>query len=302
MRGLAALGMAAALLFGGAMTSEAPPRLMDWPDLTGRPMPPATKRIAYGDRPSQVAELWLPDGAGPHPVVLMVHGGCWQSKIATLTLMSWAAEDLRRRGIAVWNIEYRGVDEVGGGYPGTFLDAAAAADALRSVAATYGLDTTRIVAFGHSAGGHLAMWLAARRRLRTTSPLWSIDPLPIHAVVSSGGLPDLAADKAAKGEAACGPAVIDRLTGPPTLSRPDVFSDTSPAARLPIGIRQEIVNGALDRVAPPWLGRAYAEKARAAGDGATLTVIDAAGHVELISPGTNAWAREVGIIEQLLRR
>jgi acetyl esterase/lipase len=273
---------------------------MNWPDLLGRPPLLATRHIAYGDKRAQFAELWLPDGPGPHPVVLMVHGGCWQSKIAGLSIMNWAAEDLRRRGIAVWNIEYRGVDEPGGGYPGTFADAAGAADALRSQAHVHGLDTGRIVAFGHSAGGHLAMWLAARPRLPRSSPLWSGDPLPIHAVVSAGGLPDLAADRAAT-DAACGPAVIDRLTGAPTPARPDVYADTSPAARLPIGVRQEIVNGALDTVAPPWLGRDYARKARAAGDGATLTVIDAAGHVELIAPGAEAWRREVAIIEHLLR-
>ena len=76
--------------------------------------------------------------------------------------MNWIADDLRRRGIAVWNIDYRGVDRPGGGYPGTFLDAAAAADALRDHAARYNLDLSRVVAIGHSAGGHLALWLAAR--------------------------------------------------------------------------------------------------------------------------------------------
>ncbi|MHB8530568.1 MAG: alpha/beta hydrolase family protein, partial [Caulobacteraceae bacterium] len=239
-------------------------------------------------------------GPGPHPVVLMVHGGCWQSKIARASIMNWAAEDLRRRGIAVWNIEYRGIDEVGGGYPGTFADVAAAAEALRAAAPTYGLDLAKVVAFGHSAGGHLAMWLAARSRLPAWSPLASPHPLPIAAVVSSGGLPDLKADRAA-GEAACGAEAVDRLVGAASPGRKDVWADTSPAERLPIGTVQEIINGERDPIAPPWLGRAWTDKARAAGDPARLTVIEAAGHVELIAPGTAAWTAEAEIVERLIR-
>jgi len=92
----------------------------------------------------------------------MVHGGCWQTEIADRRIMNWIADDLRRRGIAVWNIDYRGIDRAGGGYPGTFADAATAADALRQHSARHRLDIGRLVAVGHSAGGHLALWLAAR--------------------------------------------------------------------------------------------------------------------------------------------
>jgi acetyl esterase/lipase len=144
--------------------------LMTWPDLLERPRPEPTATIAYGEDSLQVADLWLPEGGGLHPVVLMVHGGCWQTEIADRRIMNWIADDLRRRGIAVWNIEYRGVDRPGGGYPGTFVDAAQAADAIRVHAARHRLDLSRLVAVGHSAGGHLALWLAARpaalRRMR----------------------------------------------------------------------------------------------------------------------------------------
>jgi pimeloyl-ACP methyl ester carboxylesterase len=140
----------------------ATPALMTWPDLLERPRPEPNETIGYGTDALQVADLWLPAGHGPHPTVLMVHGGCWQTEIADRRIMNWIAEDLRKRGIAVWNIDYRGVDREGGGYPGTFLDAAAAADALRDAAPRYNLDIDQIVAVGHSAGGHLALWLAAR--------------------------------------------------------------------------------------------------------------------------------------------
>jgi len=114
-----------------------------------------------------------------------------------------------------------------------------------------------------------------------------------------GRLPDLKADKAASG-AACGPEVIDRLTGAATAGRPDVWADTSPAERLPLGVSQFIVHGEKDQVAPPWLGRAYARRVRAAGDPVRMTVVAASGHVELIAPGSAAWAREAAIVAGLL--
>jgi acetyl esterase/lipase len=135
---------------------------MKWPDLLQRQRPEPDETIRYGDAATQLVDLWLPKGNGPHPTVLMVHGGCWQTEIADRRIMNWIADDLRKRGIAVWNIDYRGVDRAGGGYPGTFEDVAAAADALPRHARQYRLDLSRLVAVGHSAGGHLALWLAGR--------------------------------------------------------------------------------------------------------------------------------------------
>ena len=150
--------------------------LMNWPDLTNRPLPTPTRRIAFGSGANDFAELWLPIAAGPHPVVLLVHGGCWQKRSADLSIMNYIAEELRRRGIAVWNIEYRGVDEAGGGYPGTFVDVGRAADALRDVGRREHLALDRVIAVGHSAGGHLVAWLAARPRIAKMSPLFRADP------------------------------------------------------------------------------------------------------------------------------
>ena len=90
-------------------------RLMTWPDLLERPRPAPSATIRYGDHALQIVDLWLPEGPGPHPVALMVHGGCWQTEIADRRIMNWIADDLRQRGIAVWNIDYRGVDRPGGG-------------------------------------------------------------------------------------------------------------------------------------------------------------------------------------------
>jgi len=279
------------------LTAMADPQLLSWPDLTGRPRPAPDATIAYGPASEQKVDLWLPAGAGPHRTVLMVHGGCWQTAIADRSLMNWAAADLRARGFAVWNIDYRGVDRPGGGYPGTFADAAAAADALRGAAQQYRLDISHVVAVGHSAGGHLALWLAGRSRLPPGSALASADPLRIAAVVSLGGLPDLEA-VAASPDNGCGTEVVGRLTGTPAPVRSDRFADTSPARLLPLGVPQMLINGRQDRIIPERLGHDYLAKARAAGDAATLTLVDRTGHVELIAPESAAWAQAVAAIEQ----
>ena len=290
----------AALTLLAASASVAAQPLMTWPDLLRNPAPHATRKIAYGDAANQFVELWLPDGPGPHPTVLMIHGGCWQAKIADLHIMSYIAEDLRRRGVAVWNIEYRGVDQPGGGYPGTFQDVATAADALRGAAPTYNLDLHRIVAVGHSAGGHLILWLAARGKLPASSPLYAKDPLPIAATVSQGGLPDLQADRAMT-DAGCGQAPVDRMTGAAQGRSGDVYADTSPAELLPLGISQLMIQGELDPVSPPFVGAGFQTKARAKGEKVRVIVIPGAGHAELIAPTTKAWAREVVEIQALLR-
>jgi acetyl esterase/lipase len=271
-----------------------PPRpdgLMIWPDLLARARPSPSTTISYGAGALQVVDLFLPQGDGPHPVVLMVHGGCWQTEIADRRIMSWIADDLTRYGIAVWNIDYRGVDRSGGGYPGTFQDAAAAADALRAHAARYHLDLSRVVAVGHSAGGHLALWLAGRPRLPEGSPLRSGDPLPIREVISLGGLPDL--EEAARTPNGCGNEVVGRLTG-------GHYADTSVPRLAPLGLPQVLINGRQDRIIPIAYAEGYAAPMRAAGDNVRVRLIDRTGHVELIAPETAAWAAAVEEIQRAL--
>ena len=280
--------------------TEAPVKIMGWGDLLSRKKPVPTHEISIGEGTSDKIDLWVPDGNGPFSVVLMVHGGCWQKEIADRTLMNYAAEDLRQRGLAVWNIEYRGVDEVGGGYPGTFLDTAAAADAIRNYADEYNLDTEKLAAFGHSAGGHLSVWLAARHKLLKTSPLYQQDPLKIPAVVNSGGLADLeySVPHTLK---SCLADVQEKLTGTASADRPNVYSDTSPVELLPIGAIVTSVNGAEDGIAPSLLGEGITKKLIAAGDTANFIKIENSGHVELIAPGTDAFEIQAQILEKLLK-
>ncbi|MBS0478029.1 MAG: alpha/beta hydrolase, partial [Proteobacteria bacterium] len=198
------------------------------------------------------------------------------------SLMDWAADDLRKNGYAVWNIDYRGVDRLGGGYPGTFYDVAAAADLLRVKAAEYRLDLSRVVAIGHSAGGHLALWLAARPKLPTNSPLHAPSPMPIAHVISLGGLPDLEAT-AASPDNGCGVDVVGQLVG---AGRADPYADTSVPRLLPLGVPQDLVNGREDAIIPYRLATDYIVKTS---DEATLHTVACTGHVELIAPGSAAW-------------
>jgi acetyl esterase/lipase len=297
---LAPLAAAAAIALAGCMATEppAPPppaaELMKWPDLLERPRPEPDSTIAYGADQMQKVDLWLPAGKGPHPTVLMIHGGCWQTEIADRRIMNWIADDLRKRGIAVWNIDYRGVDRAGGGYPGTFLDAAAAADSLAANAERYRLDLSRLVAVGHSAGGHLALWLAGRPRLPADSPLRTGTPIRIAKVVSLGGLPDL--EEAARPPGSgCGTEVIARISG-------GRYAETSVPRLAPLGVRQVLINGREDKIIPPAYAEGYAGPMRAAGDKVTVRMIGRTGHVELIAPETAAWAAAVEEIEAGLGR
>ena len=262
------------------------PTYLTWPDLVSRPRPKPDATITYGPDPYQKVDLWRPAGRGPHRVVVMVHGGCWETAIADRTLMDWIADDLRRDGIAVWNIDYRGVDRPGGGYPGTFADAGKAADQLLAHHADHNLDTRRIIAIGHSAGGHLALWLAARARLPADSALRTPAPLPIAHVVCLGGLPDLEAT-AASPDNGCGTAVVPRLVG---TDRADPYVDTSIPRLLPLGVPHDLVNGREDRIIPYRFATDYLARATAAGDSVTLHTVPETGHVELVAPETPAWA------------
>ena len=273
---------------------------LTWADLVKRPRPKPDATIAYGPDQMQKVDLWRPAGKGPFPVVLMVHGGCWTTGIADRSLMDWIAADLRADGIAVWNIDYRGVDRAGGGYPGTFQDTAAAADLLATEAATYALDTRHVVAVGHSAGGHLALWLAGRRNIAPGSILYGAHPIRLHHVVILGGLPDLEAT-ATSPDNGCGTDVVAKLVGPPTPTHRDVYADTSVPRLLPLRVRQSLVNGREDRIIPYRLATGYVAQATKAGDHVVLHTVPDTGHVELVAPETAAWAEAKRLIRRALR-
>ena len=294
---LVALAVAVSALLAGvaAVSAQAPAKRMSWAEFYARkPWPQPTAKIAYGPGAQQFGELWLPDGPGPHPLVVLIHGGCWTKSIAKLDIMNPAAESLRQRGLAVWNIEYRGVDEPGGGYPGTFQDVGAALDRVGGFAHEAELNLDKVVVAGHSAGGHLALWAAARRKI-ASGPLRASNPLPVDAVVDIAGLPNLETDTGT----ACGADPIEKLLGPARLG--GRYGDTSPAHMLPLRTRQIVVAGADDTTVPPAVSRAYADRAKAAGDRVELRILPDAAHVEEIAPGTAGWDRIAPLIEKLAR-
>jgi acetyl esterase/lipase len=243
-------------------------------------------RLAYGDDAQQFGELYLPDGTGPHPVVILIHGGFWRVPY-DLTLMSGLAQDLARRGIAAWNIEYRRVGDAGGGWPGTLQDVAHAADYLHTVAATYALDLHRIVPIGHSAGGQLGFWLVGRPRIAADSPLAALATTPLSCVgaVSLAGALDLEHTwrlNLGKGAAA------EFLGGAPG-DVPERYAAASPAALLPLGVPQVLIHGTSDDRVLLEVSQAYAHKAQAAGDPVTLIELPGADHFVLIDPTSAAW-------------
>lgn len=253
--------------------------------LTRRP-PPFDDRIAYGDDPSQFGHLRLPPGTGPHPVVVYVHGGCWLTEY-DLTHASHACAALTEAGIASWSLEYRRLGDSGGGWPATFNDVARGADHLRKIARAKPLDLTRVVAAGHSAGGHLAMWLAARSRIPAGDPTHTPDPLPLRGVVSIAGAVDLA--RASQLNVCRG--AVDLLMGGPPSSVPQRYASGSPYELLPLGLAQVLVNGGRDTVVPLEIAERYTARATELGDAVDLVLIDDADHFDLIDPLAPAFAR-----------
>jgi len=286
-----------ALVMGPTACSAAPASVEAY---MSQPQVKADVRIAYGPAPAQVVDLFLPKTKGPHPVVVLIHGGCYLADYKGLAETSGIAADLAKRGYAVWNVEYRKLGEAGAGYPGTFLDIATALDRIRAEAPKRRLDARRVVALGHSAGGHLALWAAARHQLPKTSPLWRADPLPIRAVVSLGGIGDL------EGQGhifagACGPEPIPQVIGLQARGRA-AYADTSPAALLPSGARVVMISGEFDHVMPPETGRAYVARLAKAGDVGEAVAIPGAGHFDPVMPTTHAWQQVAEIVARELAR
>jgi acetyl esterase/lipase len=253
-------------------------------EILDRPATPADARIAYGDDPYQFGELRLPTGDGPHPVVVYVHGGYWRARY-DLTHAGHACAALTARGLATWNLEYRRLGNVGGGWPGTFLDVAAGADFVRELATRYPLDLARVVVVGHSAGGQLACWLAARPRLPTTSLLYTPNPQAVRAAVALAGVLDLAR----AWELRLSANVTEELLGGAPREVPERYASSSPLALLPLGVPQTLLHGTADDSVPYELSQRYAAEAKRLGDDVTLLTLPGTGHFEVIAPTSAEW-------------
>lgn len=245
------------------------------------------RRHAYGLGPAQFGELTRPAGPARAATVVVLHGGFWRARY-DLALGRPLAADLAGRGYVVWNLEYRRVGG-GGGWPATFADVAAGIDLL----AELDVDLSRVVALGHSAGGQLAAWAAARPLLPAQAP--GADPaVLVSAVVSQAGVLDLAGAHAAGLGSG---AVADLLRGSPADAA-EAYAIADPMRQVPLPVPVVCVHARGDDIVPISQSRAYVAAATAAGGRAHLVETDG-DHFSVIDVSTPDWAAVVAALESL---
>jgi acetyl esterase/lipase len=248
------------------------------------------QRHRYGSDPSQFADLHLPAGRRRPGTVVLIHGGWWGSRFGADNLDGVAA-DLAGRGWVAWNVEYRRLG-LGGGYPATLEDTAAAIDHLAMLA---DVDTERVVAVGHSAGGQLATWAAGRTKLAAGAP--GAEPvIEIAGVISLAGVLDLGAavrEKIGNG------AAIELMGGDPG-EFPERYAVADPLSQVPIPAAVRCVPARADDRVPFAESVTYVVAARAAGQDARLLEVDG-GHFSVADTSAPTWPVVIKAIEELLR-
>jgi acetyl esterase/lipase len=242
-------------------------------DILSKQPPAADLRFSYGQDTNQFVDVRLPEGKGPHPVVFFIHGGYWRAKY-DLVYAGHLCAALKKIGIATWNVEYRRVGNPGGGWPGTFEDIRSAYRALHSHKndSLAKLDLKRICVSGHSAGGHLAVCLAAFEN-------------SVTRVLSLAGVLDL---RRAWDLHLSNDAVVEFLGGTPTAV-PDHYHEASPAERSIPQAQQKLIHGTTDDAVPYEISQSYAAKKKAAGEHVELITLPGIGHFEIVDPGSNVW-------------
>ncbi len=256
---------------------------------TGVPTGIHPRRYSYGSDPSQFADLYLPAGQAPGPVVVIIHGGYWRSTYGA-ELGEPLALDLAGRGYACWNLEYRRAGN-GGGWPQTFEDVSAGIDLLASAASEHGLDLGAVTALGHSAGGHLAVWAAGRAGLPQGAPGSGEPAVPLTAVVSQSGVLNL-------GQAhglGLSDGAVENLLGTPPSADPERYRLADPMTAVPLSVPVYALHGEDDTTVPLSQSESYVAAAAAAGAAAELIQIPG-DHFAMITPGTQAWDRVVATL------
>lgn len=239
-----------------------------------------SRRMAYGDDPSQWAELHAARGVS-RGVVVVIHGGFWRAQYDA-SLGTPLAADLSDRGWTVLNVEYRRVGN-GGGFPATLDDVSAAIDLLAGV----DVDTSTVVTLGHSAGGHLAAWAASRTRFEE----WS-GGVEVTHVVSQAGVLDLTAAQ----EQGLGDGAVDAFMGADASGAAYDLAD--PSRHLPLAVPVWAVHAPDDDIVPISQSRDYVAAATAAGGDATLVEVSG-GHFGVIDTASSAWADIVAVLDSI---
>lgn len=258
-------------------------------------------RYDYGPDPSQWGELFLPGlpaGAKHQGVVVVIHGGYWRSQYGA-ELGEPLAMDLAAHGMAAWNLEYRRAGN-GGGWPGTFQDVLAGIDKLRALAEPHSLDLGKVVALGHSAGGHLAVWAAGRERLRGLGPEDGLqmenDGVRLTGVVSQSGVLNLAeAERLNLSDGA-----VRNLLGGPSSDFPGRHRIADPVAALPLDVPVFAVHATEDVDVPLSMSTTYADASRSGPVPAELVMVPG-DHFALIDVGAEAYVTCRDLVGRLLR-
>lgn len=250
---------------------------VSWREIEALPRDIADHHIGYGEDALQFGELRLPETSDPHPVIVFIHGGCWLNQFS-LDHVSAMSRALANQGYAVWTPEYRRVGDAGGGWPGTFEDIVRSIGVMSELSPEHSFDLNRVVMTGHSAGGHLALWLAAQNNL------------PLRGVVSLAGICDLKAYERLGNDCA---ASLPGLLGGTSRDVPERWAKANPIELLPIGIPVSLIHGERDTTVPLSQSESFAAAA-----GCELQVVRGGGHFDMVSPHANA----VEIICQTLQR
>jgi acetyl esterase/lipase len=275
-------------------------------DILSRTPPLADHRVHYGSGDSQFGDLWLPHNKAPrtHPVIAFFHGGWWQSEY-DLSYAGHLCDALRNDGFAVWSIEYRRVGGTGGGWPYTFQDAAAGFEHLAQLVHDFPLDLNRVIAMGHSAGGHLAFWLAGRHHVPENSPVHNPPPrVSPHGLIALAGVVDLrlTIDLAGYFTFAHDKREVYALMGGSPADLPDRYQAGNPGDLLPLGVKQTLIQGSEDQQIPPQLPARWADKARRQGDEVDVVAIPLADHFDVVDPESTAFDKVRLAVKQMFAK
>lgn len=254
-------------------------------------------RISYGEEPSQFGILRVPNREKSSPIIVTIHGGFWQEKY-DLEENTPLDEDLTLRGFATWNIEYRRVGEEGGGWPGTFNDVIDAVNHLKLLADNFKLDLSRIIILGHSAGGQLALWLAAQNKNHHIAEIDNMIQLSIRGVISLAGVNDLNKMWEIHKERGDFSPVSNFLDGSPSEVS-DRYKFASPIELLPLKMKQIIIHGADDRHVPAILSADYYHKALEKDEDVHLTILPDVDHFQIIDPLSISWKSVIESLKQI---